>query len=238
MLWVRNGYVELTIILNHKNIQYIFTLPFLHTLPIITNKETAFSDLVIFFWLITMSYWFIHQIIRKDERFVVGNVCCHFKHYNFKHEAKSPDELNFRHLRSQVGLPFCVAYMCTCMPSVITQRGCLCSGQQDLQWLLGRGQGLWKGTWLRLWRGCARWWLQVMRKSTVVLARGLSALLCHAWDAGGLMERALEELSQPGLCSKRLGERGWVAWHKKETNPLWIGHEGHKDLESLLKTST
>lgn len=56
MLWVRNGYVELTIILNHKHIQYMFTLPFLHTLPIIiTNKETAFSDLVIF-WLITTSY--------------------------------------------------------------------------------------------------------------------------------------------------------------------------------------
>lgn len=53
MLWVRNGYVELTIILNHKNIQYMFTLPFLHTLPIIiTNKETAFSDLVIFGWLL------------------------------------------------------------------------------------------------------------------------------------------------------------------------------------------
>lgn len=123
MLWVRNGYVELTIILNHKHIQYMFTLPFLHTLPIIiTNKETAFSDLVIF-WLITMSYWFIHQIIRKEERFVVGSVWCHFKHYNFQHEAKSPDELNIWHLRPQVGSPFCVAYMCTCTPSVITQRG-------------------------------------------------------------------------------------------------------------------
>lgn len=54
---------------------------------------------------------------------MVGSVWCHFKHYNFQHEAKSPDELNIRHLRPQVGSPFCVAYMCTCMPSVITQRG-------------------------------------------------------------------------------------------------------------------
>lgn len=54
----------------------------------------------------------------------------------------------------------------------------------------------------------------------------------------GLMERAVEEFSQPGLCPKRLGERGWVARHKKETNPPWLGHEGHKDSESPLKTST
>lgn len=49
MLWVRNGYIELTIILNHKNIQYMFTLPFLHTLPIIIiNKKRSFSDFAIF----------------------------------------------------------------------------------------------------------------------------------------------------------------------------------------------
>lgn len=144
MLWVRNGCVELTIILNHKNIQYMFTLPFLHTLPIIiTNKETAFSDLVIFGWLL----WGIDLFTKlsgKEERFEIGSVCCHFKRYNFKHKAKSPDELNFRHLRSQVGSPFCGAYMRACTPSAITQRGC--SEQQHLQSLLGRGQGLWKGT--------------------------------------------------------------------------------------------
>lgn len=77
----------------------------------------------------------------------------------------------------------------------------------------------------------------VVRKSTVDLARGLCTAVSRL-GCRGLTERAVKELSQPGLCSERLGERGWVAGHKKETNPLWTGHEGQKDLESLLKTST
>lgn len=77
----------------------------------------------------------------------------------------------------------------------------------------------------------------VVRKSTVVLARGLCAAVSRL-GCRGTDGKSSEELSQPGLCSEWLGERGWVARHRKETNPLWIGHEGQKDLESLLKTST
>lgn len=76
---------------------------------------------------------------------MVGNVCCHFKHYNFKHEAKSPDELNFRHLRSQVGLPFCVAYMCTCMPIVITREAVSAQGSSICNCYLAEGKVYGKG---------------------------------------------------------------------------------------------
>lgn len=36
MLWIRNGYVEFAIILNHKNVQFMFTLPLPDILPIMT----------------------------------------------------------------------------------------------------------------------------------------------------------------------------------------------------------
>lgn len=238
MLWVRNGYIELTIILNHKNIQYMFTLPFLHTLPIIiTNKETAFSDLVIF--LADYNELLIYSPNYQER----GEVCgwqCLVPFQTLQFPTRS--EISWWAEYSTPTAPGWLTFLCCLHVHLHAQcdhseRLCLCSGQQHLQLLLGRGQGLWKGTWLGLWRGWARCWLQVVRKSSGsgqgTFRAAVSCLGCR-----GLMERAVEELSQPGLCPKRLGERGWVARHKKETNPPWLGHEGHKDSESPLKTST
>lgn len=54
-------------------------------------------------------------------------------------------------------------------------------------------------------------------KSTVVLARGLSALLCGAWNERGLMKRAGEKLSYPRPYAQSFWEIGaGVALHRKE----------------------
>lgn len=203
MLWVRNGYVELTIILNHKNIQHMFTLPFLHTLPIIiTNKKTSLSDLAIFDWLLWVIDW-IHQIIRKEQRFVVGSVCA-----NFKHKAKSHYELNFRHLRSQVRSPFLYVHLHAVWYSV---RLCLWSGQRHLQLLFdSRARSMERdpAETMEQWQDWARCWLQVVRKKHSGSGQGTSALLCRAWNEGGLMKRAVEKLSQPRLMLKASGRLG------------------------------
>lgn len=201
MLWVRNGYVELTIILNHKNIQYMFTFPFLHTLPIIiTNRKASFSDLDTFDWLL----WVIdcvHPILRKEERFVVGSVWCHLQTW-------SKISLRTEFLTSEV--PGLLAFLCCLNVHLHIQRDhpvrlCLWWGQQHLQMLFGgrAGQGLWKGTWLRLWdsgkngpgAGCA--WLEKARW----LWPECCALLAWAWNEGRLMEKSCgEALRAKAVC--------------------------------------
>lgn len=218
MLWVRNGYVELTIILNHKNIQYMFTLPFLHTLPIIiTNKETAFSDLVIF-WLITMSYWFIHQITRKEE--VCGWQCL-VPSQTLQFQTRSKISWWAEYLTPEVPgwLTFlccsCVhRHVCTsmCAPACVHRHARrLCSGQQHLPLLLDRGQGLWKGTWLRLWPGWpgadCKWWGTAQRSWPGDFLHCCAVLGMQRTDRK-------ERSSSPSQACVRSGRgRGWAAWH-------------------------
>lgn len=102
--WARNGYVEFTIILNHKNTQHVY-------LPLSTHPANYYhqQESVIFPiqpLLTDYSELLIEVTQLKEKRrglwlAVVGAIC--------KHEAKSHYTLNFPHLRSKVCSPFSVA---------------------------------------------------------------------------------------------------------------------------------
>lgn len=193
MLWVRNGYVELTIILNHKHIQYLLTFPFLHTLPIIvTHRKASFSDLATFDWLLWVIDW-VHPIIREEERFCGWQCLVPLQTWS---------KISFRTEFPTSEVPGWLTFLCCLNVHLHVQCGhpvrlCLWWGQQHLQWLPGRARSM-ERDWLRLWDGgngpgaSCTWW----EKARWMWPEGC-ALLARAWNEGRLMKKAVEKLLEP-----------------------------------------
>lgn len=226
MLWVRNGYVELTIILNHKNIQHMFTLPFLHTLPIIITNEKNIIFWFSHFWWIGMSYWLNSPNYKKRREVCSWQCLVPFTNVTISNTKRN---LIMSWISDISGPRFAsLSYMCTCTQcdtqwgSASGQGGSICNC------CLTAGQGLWKGAWLRLgqWPEWARGWLQGVRKAQWFWP-GAFLHCCVALEMSGdwWKEQGRSSHTQ-GLMLKASGRLGlgWLCIGKREqptTDRAW-----------------